>query len=137
MAVFEIAYKRTKRFEGGYVHDPKDSGGETYNGISRVHNPNWDGWRIVDSMKNKPNFPSNLKQRAAELDNMEMQLYKANYWNPVWGSKINNQHVANDMYDTAVNMGVGTSIKLSQRQFKLLETGRMDEKLLNKLNSVR
>lgn len=137
MAVFEIAYRRTGRFEGGYVHDPKDSGGETYNGISRVHNPNWDGWRIIDSMKNKPNFPSNLTQQKAVLSNMEMQLYKANYWNPVWGGKIDNQHVANDMYDTAVNMGVGTSIKLSQRQFKLPETGRMDEVLINKLNSVR
>ena len=33
-------------------------------------------------------------------------------------------------------MGVGTSIKLSQRQFKLKETGVMSEELLNKLNSV-
>ena len=40
------------------------------------------------------------------------------------------------MYDTSVNMGVGTSIKLSERQFKMKETGKMSNELLNKLNSV-
>ena len=40
------------------------------------------------------------------------------------------------MYDTAVNMGVGTSIKLSQRQFKMKETSVMSTALLSKLNSV-
>ena len=38
MANFDIAYRRTSRFEGGYVNDPKDAGGETYNGISRTAN---------------------------------------------------------------------------------------------------
>ena len=76
-----------------------------------------------------------------EIDNLinekaKEDLYRVNYWNPVWGDKINKQDVANDMYDTSVNMGVGTSIKLSERQFKMKETGKMSNELLNKLNSV-
>lgn len=137
MAKFEIAYNRTKRFEGGYVNDPNDAGGETYNGISRRANPTWAGWRVVDEMKRKTNFPKNLRERKSILDDLEYSLYKTNYWDPVWGDKIREQVVANDMYDTAVNMGVGTSIKLSQRQFKLNPTGYMDAQLLDKLNSIR
>lgn len=136
MAKFEIAYKRTKRFEGGYVNDPKDAGGETYNGISRRANPTWAGWRVVDEMKRKSNFPKNLRERKSILDDLEFSLYKTNYWDPVWGDKLRVQTVANDMYDTAVNMGVATSIKLSQRQWRQPQTGRMDSALLTKLNSV-
>lgn len=137
MANFEIAFKRTKRFEGGYVNDPKDSGGETYNGISRRANPTWAGWRVVDEQKKKPNFPANLRERKSILDDLEMSLYKSAYWDAVWGDQIQNQKVANDMYDTGVNKGVSTSIKLSEKQFKLAQTGRMSAQLLSKLNSVR
>ena len=72
----------------------------------------------------------------SHLQALVKEFYKTNFWTPIWGDKINNQKVANDLYDTAVNMGVGTSIKLSQRQFGLPTTCRMDDKLLNKLNSV-
>lgn len=137
MAQFTIAYKRTKRFEGGYVNDPQDAGGETYNGISRRANPTWAGWRVVDEMRDKPNFPRNLKQRRGILDDLEASLYRKEYWDRVWGDKIRVQEVANDMFDTAVNMGVPTSIRLSQRQFGLTETGRMDAELLYRLNSIR
>ena len=35
MANFEEAYKKTSDFEGGYVNDEDDAGGETYRGIAR------------------------------------------------------------------------------------------------------
>ena len=136
MANFDIAYKRTAKFEGGYVNDPDDKGGETYFGIARKSNPQWLGWKIIDAQKKLPNFPSNLTSVRYDLDTLEKNLYKVNYWDKVWGDKINNQKVANDMYDTAVNMGVGISIKLSERQFKMKETSIISQDLLNKLNSV-
>lgn len=135
MANFEEAYKRTCKFEGGWVNNKNDSGKETYKGISRVANPNWSGWNIIDSYKKKSNFPKNLDSDE-KLQQLVKDCYKNNYWNPVWGDKILNQKVANDIYDTAVNMGVAMSIKLSQRQFLLKETGKMSNQLLNKLNSV-
>lgn len=135
MANFEEAYKRTCKFEGGWVNKDGDSGKETYKGISRVANPNWSGWAIVDSYKKKSNFPKNLDSDK-KLQELVKDCYKNNYWNPVWGDKIKNQKVANDIYDTAVNMGVAMSIKLSQRQFGFKETGKMNNQLLNKLNSV-
>lgn len=135
MADFLTAFRRTAAFEGGYVNDPDDNGGETYKGISRRANPNWAGWKIVDACKKKKNFPKNLSSNA-ELQELVSQCYKNNYWDKVWGDKINHQKVANDMYDVAVNCGVATSIKLSERQFGFKETGKMSQTLLDKLNSV-
>ena len=135
MAKFDEAYQRTLKFEGGWVNDDADSGKETYKGISRAANPNWAGWKIVDSYKKKSNFPKNLDSDT-KLQSLVKELYKTNYWDKVWGDKITNQKVANDLYDTGVNMGVAMSIKLSERQFNMNETGKMSNELLNKLNSV-
>lgn len=136
MADFNRAYLRTGKFEGGYVNDPQDNGGETYFGIARKFNPQWLGWKIVDEQKKKPNFPANLNEKRNELSVLEKNFYKVNYWDKFYGDMIRNQKVAEDLYDTSVNMGVSTSIKLSERQFKLRETGVMSQALLMKLNSV-
>ena len=135
MANFYIAFKRTAQFEGGYVYDPDDNGGETYAGISRKANPKWVGWKTIDAAKKKSNFPKNLKSDII-LQTQVKTLYKTNYWNTIWGDKITNQDVANDLYDTGVNMGVAMSIKLAQRQFRMTQTGKMSDELLKKLNSV-
>ena len=135
MADFLTAFNRTEKNEGKnvWVEIDGDSGGETWSGISRKANPTWAGWKILDGFKNKKN-----KQviSTPELERLKKELYKTNYWNPVWGDKIKKQEVANDLYDTGVNMGPATSIKLSERQFGMKETGKMSEELLNKLNSV-
>lgn len=136
MANFDVAYKRTAQFEGGYVYDPNDNGGETYAGISRKANPKWGGWKIIDDAKKKSGFPKNLKNNA-ELQKQVRSCYRTNYWNPIWGDRIVRQEVANEIYDFGVNAGVATSIKLQQRQFKMKQTGKMDEALLSKLNSIK
>ena len=51
MADFRLAYKKIEAAEGGYVNDPDDKGGETYKGISRKANPDWDGWISIDQIK--------------------------------------------------------------------------------------
>lgn len=135
MADFKKAYNRTDAFEGKNVYSitPGDLGGETWSGISRKANPNWIGWDILDAIPKKKN---NQVITSSELSVLKEKLFFDNYWTPIFGDKIKNQKVANDMYDTAVNLGVRMSIKLSQRQFGMKETGEMDEELLNKLNSV-
>lgn len=136
MADFKIAFKRTEGFEGKniYTKTKNDAGGETWSGISRVANPNWSGWKILDSIKDKKH---GQVITTDELEKLKKELYKKNYWDKVWGDRIKLQEIANDMYDTAVNLGVGMSIKLSERQFRMKETGKMSEDLLKKLNSVR
>lgn len=135
MADFLTAFQRTEKNEGKdiWTKIDGDSGGETWSGISRKANPAWSGWKILDQIKNKKN---GQKISTPELEERKRSLYRTNYWNPIWGDKIKNQGVANDMYDTGVNMGPSMSIKLSERQFGMKETGRMSDDLLNKLNSV-
>lgn len=135
MADFLIAFNRTEKNEGKdiWTKVDGDSGGETWSGISRKANPSWSGWKILDQIKNKKN---GQKISTPELEERKQSLYRTNYWNPIWGDEIKNQKVANDLYDTGVNCGVSMSIKLSERQFKMKETGRMSDELLSKLNSV-
>lgn len=135
MADFLTAFNRTEKNEGKdiWTKVDGDSGGETWSGISRKVNPSWSGWKILDQIKNKKN---GQKISTPELEERKQSLYRTNYWNPIWGDEIKNQKVANDLYDTGVNMGPSTSIKLSERQFGMKETGRMSDELLNKLNSV-
>lgn len=135
MADFLISFNRTEKNEGKdiWTKVDGDSGGETWSGISRKANPSWSGWKILDQIKNKKN---GQKISTPELEYRKQSLYRTNYWNPIWGDEIKNQKVANDLYDTGVNCGVSISIKLSERQFKMKETGRMSDELLNKLNSV-
>jgi lysozyme family protein len=48
----ELAIDRLiDKVEGGYSNDPDDTGGETMYGISRVYNPDWPGWMLVDAAK--------------------------------------------------------------------------------------
>lgn len=48
---FPTAFKRIHYFEGYYVNNPKDKGGETYRGIARNFNRDWLGWSRVDNYK--------------------------------------------------------------------------------------
>lgn len=114
MAEFNIAYKKTATVEGGYANNPRDTGGETWKGISRNNETNWIGWPIIDMYKKLPGFPGNLKA-STELENAVLRIYKSNYWDALNISGINDQRMANELYDTGVNMGIGTAGKFFQR----------------------
>jgi lysozyme family protein len=62
-------------------------------------------------------------------------IYLKNYWAPIKGNEIKSQDVANEIYDAAVNMGVGTAIIIAQRDLGLHETGTMDQITLDKINN--
>jgi lysozyme family protein len=104
MANFNLAFEKTMGNEGGYTNDPTDKGGETYKGISRKYEPDWEGWTIIEDFKNKPNFPKNLVT-SNELQDLVKKVYKEKYWNINKLDSFPNQAVAEEMFDTGVNMG--------------------------------
>ena len=122
MAYFHIAYSNTKYNEAGYVNDPDDNGGETYNGISRVYNPQWSGWPAIDRAKNDKLLNKSLLQLIDEyLDpKAEPNFYIKKYWNVVWGDKITDQNIANELFDTGVNMHPSRAIEFLQSGLNLL-----------------
>jgi lysozyme family protein len=119
MANFNEAYDITLDHEGGYSNDNTDSGKETFRGISRKYHPDWLGWVIIDVAKTKPNFPHSLRDND-NLDALIRHFYRENYWNLFWGDDIPNQEVANEMFDTGVNMGVGRAVKYLQKGLNVL-----------------
>ena len=121
MADFEIAYGETEIREGGYVNDPVDKGGETHRGIARKFNGDWEGWKSIDQIK--ADHPKDFKKRInenEELVQLSKALFRARYWDPIRGDEISNQHIANKVFDTGVNQGVGTSIRYLQESLNLL-----------------
>jgi lysozyme family protein len=119
MADFIESFKRTDAFEGGWCDTKSDHGGETYHGISRKFFPLWPGWVIVDQMKSVPDFPKNLAT-VERLPRLVQNFYKTNFWDPIKGDLIPNQTIAEEMYDTAVNCGRGTSTRFLQESLNAL-----------------
>lgn len=88
--------------EGGYVNDPDDAGGETYCGISRKHNPHWEGWLLID--RYKP-LKYNQVLRDTLIAEMVSTYYYKMYWCAVAGDKIDCLAVAAMAFDWQVNSG--------------------------------
>ncbi len=96
MADFNKAIGKTLAHEGGakFTDDPIDRGGATKYGISQRAYPNVD--------------IRNLTEQQAR------DIYKRDYWDRVHADKITSQAIAENIFDTAVNMGVRTASRLAQ-----------------------
>lgn len=125
MAEFGEAYKLTSAHEGGYVNDPVDRGGETYRGIARVHHPDWSGWARIDDQRRKADFPRRLGRDRA-LQQSVHRFYKRVYWDRFLGDELPDQALANELYDTAVNMGVRRAVRFLQSSLNLLNRNQRD-----------
>jgi lysozyme family protein len=119
MADFELAYKKTAQVEGGYANDPDDRGGETYKGLARKMETGWPGWIMIDKIKKRVGNSASEINKAAESDTGLQHLvwaaYKTSYWDILTLDKLEDQRVANELYDTGVNMGVGRAALFFQR----------------------
>jgi lysozyme family protein len=134
MADYKKAIEVTLKAEGGYVNDPNDPGGETYKGIARTRNSKWSGWVNIDLQKNKTGFPKNL-ENDSDLQEKVLELYEANYWDKIRGDEINDQDIAESIFDFAVNAGPRTSVKLAQIAVGATADGIIGPKTLEKINS--
>jgi lysozyme family protein len=119
MADFDEAYKNTMLHEGGYVHDPDDPGGETYRGISRRYHPGWNGWAEIDGMKDRTDFPECLDHNSA-LQSKIGDFYKQHYWDKFLGDEVPNQDIAEELFDTGVNLGVWRAVTYLQIGLNIL-----------------
>lgn len=117
---YDLAFNRTRhQFEGGYANDPDDHGGETYAGISRVYYPHWAGWDIVDELKPEDTFPDNLNDHT-ELQLLVKEFYRQNFWQIIRGDQLQDQDIANEMFDYSVLRGIKPAVTALQRVINLL-----------------
>lgn len=148
MATFTTAYEKyIKPWEGGYVNNPADKGGETYAGIARNFNPTWSGWSYIDEVKQKSgSIKTNTKFPAIQdkVDN----FYLLAMWEPNKFGQIKNQDVANILFDWYVNSGSNAAntkgvetygvdeILNRDFGFKLPLDSKFDSATINAINAV-
>jgi lysozyme family protein len=101
MANFNDAIGKTLAKEGGakFTDVPNDKGGATKYGISQAAYPNVDIRNLTD-------------QQARDI-------YKRDYWDRVRGDDLTSQMIAENLFDTAVNMGVRTASRLAQTMLSI------------------
>jgi len=110
---FEKILARTLRLEGLYVDHPADPGGETVMGIARNRHPGWPGWKVIDERKLLPAFPKNLEQDR-ELNNLIKEFYRSEFWNKICGDQVSSFRVAQELFDSAVNVSPLQAVKFLQ-----------------------
>lgn len=110
---FDLAFSITMRNEGAYSNITGDAGGETYMGISRVFNPSWSGWLVVDDWT--AGYINTAARDAALLDEVK-EFYRVNYWDRFRGFDVAavSTAVSTEMFDTAVNLGVRRAVEFLQ-----------------------
>jgi lysozyme family protein len=125
MADFEPAFQRTMRNEGGFVlHTvPGDRGGMTYAGIARNAWPKWAGWSVIDA------------GQTPETEHVR-HFYMFNFWRPLSLDHIQNQTVAQTIFDFGVNAGIGTSAKLAQIVAGSTPDGKVGPKTISAINET-
>ena len=81
-----------------------DRGGQTFGGISRIHHPNWQGWMLIDSGDT----------RSERLLDLHRAFFKDNFWDRLRLDDVEDQEVAEKIYDAAVNCGTGMATRWAQ-----------------------
>lgn len=143
MADFKTALNKVLKWEAGYVNDPDDSGGETFAGVSRKNNRTWKGWALIDKHKVGIMLPQGLSRlndklfADKELMSLVDDIYKTKYWDPIQLDLITSQRVAEEIFDTAVNMGVGTAVKFAYKACGLTPSTKVTDELITTLVKIK
>jgi lysozyme family protein len=106
MASFDMFLPILLRFEGGYVDDPTDPGGETNKGITM-----WTFQHCSHELLGIDPTSGNLR---ALTDAQAGLIYKALYWNKIQGDSFASQDLANIVCDFMVNAGTHATKLLQQ-----------------------
>jgi lysozyme family protein len=106
MASFDIVLPIILKFEGGYVDDPTDPGGETNKGITMSTFQ-----QCSHTLLGLEPTSENLK---ALTDAQAGIIYRSRYWNAIQGDSFECQNLANIVCDFYVNAGTHATCLLQQ-----------------------
>ena len=99
--VFDKAFEKLLKHEGGYVNDPVDPGGETYYGISKRSYPDID--------------IKNLSIAKAK------EIYRQDFWERPGFSQIKDPMLAGKVFNLGVNIGTARAAKFLQGAANIFE----------------
>jgi len=124
---FQECLKEILKYEGTYSKHSSDIGGETFRGISRFYHSDWDGWEIIDMVKEKIDgvkilisgdiTPALGSAYNNKLNQLVALFYKEEFWDKIKGDELSeiDEEIACEVMDMAVNMGVKTAVKNLQK----------------------
>lgn len=122
MATHTIIVPFIKKWEGQYVNDPLDRGGETMQGITYAV------WCSV--------FGTNSHDRFMKMSESDWSdIYKKLYWDKILGDKINSQRIANTMADWVWGSGHVYPVKNLQIIVKAKQDGLLGNGTIAALNA--
>jgi len=129
MASFKKYFPTLIKHEGGYVNDPNDRGGATNLGVTL-------GVWIQNGYD---------KDRDGDIDKDDVKLInlcdaeeiaKKLYWDPIKGDSINNQSIAEFIFDWGYNSGTKTAIKKVQQVLGVVADGIIGPKTIAAINNA-
>ena len=104
---FEHAFNELIAIEGGYIDDPKDSGGKTRYGITEV-------------VAREYGFEEEIKNLPLTL---AKEIYKKNYWDALRLDDFLSDSLCMELFDSAVNVGVSRAGKWLQIALNVFNAG--------------
>lgn len=129
---FDKAFAALEQDEGGWCNVPGDSGGETYKGVSRNNWPAEPVWPLIDAYKGRVGSDVRALNAALaadpEVQRFIKEFYRREFWLAVRGPELDHR-VAYELFDTAVNGGVASAVRMLQDVLDLFNTGPRGEKL--------
>lgn len=111
---FEQAFTKLIGHEGGYVNHPDDPGGET-------------NWGVTKRVAQEGGYQGSMKDFTQA---QAMAIYKRQYWDKVSADSLPDD-ARFDVFDAAVNSGVGQSVKWLQRALGVTDDGVIGKQTLD------
>lgn len=118
MANIKQALEKVLRWEGGISNHPNDKGGLTAYGITQNTYSNYYEGSVI-----------NITKEQIET------IYRVGYWNKINGDLINNQSVAELLFDFAVNSGARTAVTKIQMLLGVKTDGVCGPKTVAAINA--
>ena len=119
---FLISYNKALAPEGTLSNNPSDKGGLTYKGISRVKHSSWPGWIIIDELLASSSCKSNhdILEDSSLLQNLVTIFYHEEFWITIRGDQLPSQTIADELFESSINLGVQAAAENLQRAINLL-----------------
>lgn len=115
------------KFEGGFVNDPDDLGGETCKGIT---------FKTYKLYRQRKKLPTPTIEDLKRISDEEFtSILKEMYWDACKADFIESQSVANAIVDWAWNSGTATAVKEIQKVLGVKSDGVIGNITLSAINS--
>ena len=116
---FDQAFERLIAHEGGYVNHPDDPGGET-------------NWGITKRVAMAHGYSGDMRKLTRE---QAKEIYRTAYWQRS-GAPGYDPAVGFQVFDIAVNHGIGNAVRMLQRAVGVADDGIVGPRTLSAINST-